>query len=68
MLKNINDVIDFANNQVTVEHGIIAHDKVVAGVDSNANIKITTPTYNHYTDPPSSFSQAFGKAALALKL
>ncbi len=31
MLKNINDVIDFATNQVEVEHGTVDQNKVVAG-------------------------------------
>ena len=68
MLKNINDVIDFASNQVTAEHGIVTQDKVVAGVASDANIKITMQTYNHYTDPASNFLQVFGKSAWVRKV
>ena len=67
MLKNINDVIDFANNQVTVEHGIIAQDKVVAGVASDANIKITTLTYNHYTDPTEQFFAGIWQSSVGAK-
>ena len=67
MLKNINDVIDFDNNQVTVEHGIIAQDKVVAGVASDANIKITTLTYNHYTDPTEQFFAGIWHSSVGAK-
>ena len=55
MLKNINYVIDFVSNHVTVEHVTVAQDKVVAGVASDANAKITTQTYNQYTDPTEQF-------------
>ena len=67
MLKNINDVIDFDNNQVTVEHGIIAQDKVVAGIASDANIKITTQTYNHYTDPTEQFFAGIWHSSVGAK-
>ncbi len=62
MTKTIHDVIDFATNQVTVEHGIVAQDKVVAGVVSDANTKITMQTYHHYTDPSEQFLLVFGIA------
>ena len=67
MLKNISDVIDFDNNQVTVEHGIIAQDKVVAGAASDANIKITTLTYNHYTDPTKQFFAGIWQSSVGAK-
>ena len=62
MTKTINDVIDFATNQVTVEHGTVAQDKVVAGVVSDANTKITMQTYHHYSDPCEQFLLVFGIA------
>ena len=55
MIKTINDVIDFAENQVEVELGTVAQEKVVAGVASDANTKISMKTYNHYTDPTEQF-------------
>ena len=67
MLKNIKDVINFANNQVTVEHGIIAQDKVVAGVASDANTKITTQTHNHYTDPTEQFFAGIWHSSVGTK-
>ena len=67
MLKNINDVIDFANNRVTVEHGIVDQDKVVAGVASDANTKITMQTYNHYTDPTEQFFAGIWHSSVGAK-
>jgi hypothetical protein len=55
VIKTINDVIDFAENQVEVELGTVAQEKVVAGVASDANTKISMKTYNHYTDPTEQF-------------
>ena len=55
MIKTINDVIDFAENKVEVELGTVAQEKVVAGVASDANTKISMKTYNHYTDPTEQF-------------
>ena len=67
MHKNINDVIDFAKNRVTVEHGIVAQDKVVAGVASDANTKITMQTYNHYTDPTEQFFAGIWHSSVGAK-
>ena len=67
MLKNINDVIDFATNQVAEELDIVQQERVVTGVASDANTKITMKTHNHYTDPTEQFLQVFGKAVLAQK-
>ena len=67
MHKNINDVIDFASNRVTVEHGIVAQDKVVAGVASDANTKITMQTYNHYTDPTEQFFAGIWHSSVGAK-
>ena len=67
MLKNINDVIDFVSNHVTVEHGTVAQDKVVAGVASDADAKITTQTYNHYTDPSEQFFAGIWQSSVGAK-
>ena len=67
MLKNISDVIDFATNQVAVEHGIVDQSKVVAGVASDANTKITTQTFNHYTDPSEQFFAGIWSSSLGAK-
>ena len=44
MLKNISDVIDFATNQVEVEENTVPQERVVAGIASDANTKITMQT------------------------
>jgi uncharacterized protein len=67
MTKSINDVIDFAINQVEVEHGTVEQNKVVAGVASDANTKITMQTYNHYTDPTEQFFAGFWHSSVGAK-
>ena len=67
MTKTINDVIDFATNQVTVEHGTVAQDKVVAGVVSDANTKITMKTHNYYTDPSEQFFAGIWQSSVGAK-
>ncbi len=67
MTKNINDVTDFATNQVKVEHGTVAQDKVVVGVASDANTKITMKTYNHYTDPTEQFFAGIWQSSVGAK-
>ncbi len=67
MTKNINDVIDFATNQVAVEHGTVPQDKVVAGVASGKNTKITTQTYNHYSDASEQFFAGIWHSSIGAK-
>ena len=67
MLKNINDVIDFATNQVAVEHNTVPQERVVAGVASDANTKITMQTYNHYTDPTEQFFAGIWHSSVGAK-
>ena len=67
MLKNINNVIDFATNKVIEEINAVPQNRVVAGIASDANTKITMKTHHHYTDPTEQFLQAFGKVAWAQK-
>jgi hypothetical protein len=43
--------------------GMVAKDKVVAGVAGHAVNTIHAETPNQHTDPPSNFLQAYGKAA-----
>jgi len=67
MTKNINDVVDFATNQVQVEHAKVPQDKVVAGVVSNANTKITMKTHNHYTDSTEQFFAGIWQSSVGAK-
>ncbi len=67
MTKTINDVIDFATNQVAVEHGTVPQNKVVAGVASDSNTKITMQTYNHYTDPTEQFFAGIWHSSVGAK-
>ena len=67
MLKNINDVIDFATNQVAEEIDIVPQERVVAGVASDANTKITMKTHNHYTDPTEQFFAGIWQCSVGAK-
>jgi uncharacterized protein len=67
MTKTINDVIDFATHQVEVEHGTVPQERVVAGVASDANTKITMQTYNHYTDPTEHFFAGIWQSSVGAK-
>ena len=67
MLKNINDVIDFATNDVEVEHGTVEQNRVVAGIASDANTKISMKTYNHYTDPSEQFFAGIWQSSVGAK-
>jgi len=67
MTKNINDVVDFATNQVQVEHGTVPQDKVVTGVVSDANTKITMQTHNHYTDSTEQFFAGIWQSSVGAK-
>ena len=67
MTKTINDVIDFATNQVHVEHGTVPQNKVVAGVASDANTQITMQTQNHYNDPTEQFFAGIWSSSVGAK-
>jgi uncharacterized protein len=67
MTKTINDVIDFATNQVAEEIDIVPQELVVAGVASDANTKITMKTHNHYTDPTEQFFAGIWQSSLGAK-
>jgi len=67
MTKSINDVIDFATNQVEAEHGIVPQDRVVAGVASDANVEINMTTLNHYTDPTEQFFAGIWHSSVGAK-
>ena len=67
MLKNISDVIDFATNQVEVEENTVPQERVVAGIASDANTKITMQTYNHYTDPTEQFFAGIWQSSVVQK-
>ena len=67
MLKNINDVIDFATNQAAEEIDIVPQELVVAGVTSDANTKITMKTHHHYTDPTEQFFAGIWQSSVGAK-
>jgi len=67
MTKDINDVIDFAHHKVEVEHDIVPQEKVVKGIASDANTKITMQTYNHYTDPTEQFFAGIWQSSVGAK-
>lgn len=66
-LKNISDVIDFATNQVEVEHGAVAQVKIVAGVSGHAVKEISMQTHNHYTDPTEQFFAGIWSSSVGAK-
>jgi uncharacterized protein len=67
MTKTINDVVDFETHKVEVEHGTVPQERVVAGVASDANTKITMQTYNHYTDPTEQFFAGIWQSSVGAK-
>lgn len=67
MLKNINDVIDFATNKTIEEIDTVPQDCVVAGIARDANTKITIKTYNHYTDPSKQFFAGIWQSSVGAK-
>lgn len=67
MSKNINDVIDFATNQVETEHGTVAQDKIVAGVTGHMVKEISMQTHNHYTDPTEQFFAGIWQSSVGAK-
>ena len=67
MTKTINDVIDFATNQAAEEIETVPQERVVAGVVSDANIKITMKTHNHYTDPSEQFFAGIWQSSVGAK-
>jgi len=67
MAKSINNVIDFATNQVEAEHNIVPQDRVVAGIGSDANVEIRMTTLNHYTDPTEQFFAGIWHSSVGAK-
>lgn len=67
MTKTINDVIDFATNQAAEEIETVPQERVVAGVVSDAKIKITMKTHNHYTDPSEQFFAGIWQSSVGAK-
>jgi uncharacterized protein len=67
MTKKINDVIDFATNQVAEEIGIVPQERLVTGVTNYADTKITMKTYNHYTDPTEQFFAGIWQSSVGSK-
>lgn len=67
MLKNINDVIDFATYKVIEEIDTVPQDRVLACVASDANTKITMKTHNHYTDRTEQFFAGIWQSSVVAK-
>jgi uncharacterized cupin superfamily protein len=67
MTKTINDVIDFATNKVTEDISIVSQERVVAGISSDANTKITMKTHNHYTDSSEQFFAGIWHSSVGAK-
>ena len=67
MLKNIIDVIDFATNKVIEEIDTVPQNRVVAGIASDANTKITMKTHNYYTDPSEQFFAGIWQSSVGAK-
>ena len=67
MLKNINDVIDFATNQVAEKLAAVPQNRVVAGIASDANTKITMKTHHHYTAPTEQFFSGIWQSSVGAK-
>jgi uncharacterized protein len=67
MLKNIDDVIDFATNQVETEHGTVSPELIVAGVAGRVVNEIKTETENHYTDPTEQFFAGIWSSSVGAK-
>jgi len=67
MSKTINHIIDFATNQAAEEIDIVPQKLVVTGVASDANIKITMKTHNHYTDPSEQFFSGIWQSSIGAK-
>ena len=67
MTKTINDVIDFATNQAVEDIDVVPQERVVAGVTSDANTKITMKTHNHYTDPTEQFFAGIWQSSVGAK-
>jgi uncharacterized protein len=67
MTKTINDVINFATNQVETEHGKVAQDKIVAGVAGHMVKEICMQTHNHYTDPTEQFFAGIWQSSVGAK-
>ncbi len=67
ILKNIDDVIDFATNKVIEEIDTVPQNCVVAGIASDANTKITMKTHNYYTDPSEQFFAGIWQSSVGTK-
>jgi uncharacterized protein len=67
MPKNINDVIDFATNQVETEHSNVSPELIVADVSGHIAKEIKTETINHYTDPTEQFFAGIWSSSVGAK-
>ena len=67
MLKNINDVIDFATNPAEKELGIVPHELIRTGIAGHAVAEINTVTLNHYADPTEQFFAGIWSSSVGAK-
>jgi uncharacterized protein len=67
MTKNINDVIDFAANQVEIEHGNVPAELISTGFAGHIAKEISTQTINHYTDPTEQFFTGIWSSSVGAK-
>jgi uncharacterized protein len=67
MTKTINDVIDFATNQVETESGTVPQELIAAGIAGHAVKEINTKTHNHYTDPSEQFFAGIWQSSVGAK-
>jgi uncharacterized protein len=67
MTKTINDVIDFAKNQVEVEHGTVPVELITTGIAGHVVAEIKTETLNHYTDPTEQFFAGIWHSSVGAK-
>lgn len=67
MLKNINDVIDFATNKAQKELGTVPAELITTGVAGHVVAEIKTETLNHYTDPSEQFFAGIWSSSVGAK-
>jgi uncharacterized protein len=67
MLKNINDVIDFATNNALIEHGKVPAALISTGIAGHVVKEIKTETLNHYTDPTEQFFAGIWQSSVGAK-
>lgn len=67
ILKNINDVIDFATNLAEKELETVSHELITTGIAGHVANEINTVTLNHYTDPTEQFFAGIWQSSVGAK-